>query len=343
MIALILAGNPDDVTSSPFYDYAGSDTMFVGDSVGRLHKFSPAFGGGTPAEVMTNGFPVQVSQGAQPLADPVYDSGLALVFVGDRHAARATDDGEVHSVDVSAATVLNSSSVCYGNGYLDGPLLDPTARKIYFTCGDDVGGGNCTRNGATCIRQFDETSVEGSSGVGQALGPISHGAIMPGAFDDLYLSSPDGSNPSGNIYVCGNAGGVPTLYRVPISAGVMEAPMLVTALSTSSPTTGSPVTEFFNSATDTDWLFLSVSWGGNQTAAGCSGCGCTYSFNVTEALNAGAGASSGIAVSGGSSGIIVDGVGSSPVANVYYSTLANQPCTGGTGGCAVQATQNGLR
>jgi hypothetical protein len=46
--------------------------------------------------------------------------------------------------------------------------------------------------------------------------------------------------------------------------------------------------------------------------------------------------------SGGTSGIVADNT-ASPGSEVYYSELGSRVCvTGGTGGCAVQATQSGL-
>jgi hypothetical protein len=56
-----------------------------------------------------------------------------------------------------------------------------------------------------------------------------------------------------------------------------------------------------------------------------------------------------IRAAGGSSGIIVDNtVGPGTLAGasqVYFSTQANQTCTtsGGTGGCAIQASQSALK
>jgi hypothetical protein len=47
---------------------------------------------------------------------------------------------------------------------------------------------------------------------------------------------------------------------------------------------------------------------------------------------------------GGTSGIVVDN-GSAGASNIYFTTLLNQGCTtsGGTGGCAISATQAGLQ
>ncbi|HXR24340.1 MAG TPA: hypothetical protein VN742_03185, partial [Candidatus Binataceae bacterium] len=170
------------------------------------------------------------------------------------------------------------------------------------------------------------------------------------------LGSSSGSSPTGNLYVCGNPGGEPALYRVPITSNAIGTPLSVATLSTSTNTTlasslCSPVTEFYNTSTSTDWMFVGTAGTGNQT--GCnSTSGCVYSFNATTALPASVStvttvASAGIVATSGSSGLIIDNIGAttSTVANVYYSTLGNQSCTTstGTGGCAVQATQSGLQ
>jgi hypothetical protein len=66
-------------------------------------------------------------------------------------------------------------------------------------------------------------------------------------------------------------------------------------------------------------------------------------------INAGAWPSSAFAATGGTSGVVIDntvGSGTLPGASqIYFSTLGNQPCStsGGTGGCAVQASQSALQ
>ena len=64
-------GNSLDTHSSPFYDYA-SDTLYVGNDLGWIHKFNPVFNG-APAEVTTT-WPVQAA--TAPLSSPVFDEGL---------------------------------------------------------------------------------------------------------------------------------------------------------------------------------------------------------------------------------------------------------------------------
>jgi hypothetical protein len=64
-------------------------------------------------------------------------------------------------------------------------------------------------------------------------------------------------------------------------------------------------------------------------------------------INAGASLISALPSAGGASGMIIDDVLNGPVSGtsqVYFTTLSNQVCvtSGGTGGCAVQASQAGL-
>jgi hypothetical protein len=64
-------------------------------------------------------------------------------------------------------------------------------------------------------------------------------------------------------------------------------------------------------------------------------------------INAGPLPSAALAAAGGTSGFIIDNVVGSGTqvgaSQVYFSTLGPQACTGGTGGCAVQASQSGLQ
>jgi hypothetical protein len=64
-------------------------------------------------------------------------------------------------------------------------------------------------------------------------------------------------------------------------------------------------------------------------------------------VNAGPLPTSALAASGGTSGMIMDNVVSPTtllgVSQIYFSTLGDQACTDGTGGCAVQASQPGLK
>ncbi len=101
-----------DSISSPFYDY-GSDTLYVGDASGGLHKFHPAFNGTSgmpPAEIGTPWVAVSTTA----LSSPVHDAASGLVFVGDA-------SGYLYSVN-SSGTVIKSVQVATGSGIVDGPL-----------------------------------------------------------------------------------------------------------------------------------------------------------------------------------------------------------------------------
>jgi hypothetical protein len=74
----------------------------------------------------------------------------------------------------------------------------------------------------------------------------------------------------------------------------------------------------------------------------------TTADNNVRWRNAGKPATASLAAAGGTGGIIIDNiVGSGTVAGasqIYFSTQSNQLCgSGGTGGCAVQASQSALQ
>ena len=71
------------------------------------------------------------------------------------------------------------------------------------------------------------------------------------------------------------------------------------------------------------------------------------SYDVTDLSTWGATSATAAraAETGGTSGIVIDnGSGSAGASQIYFTPLADQPCTtsGGTGGCAIQASQSGL-
>ena len=81
-----------------------------------------------------------------------------------------------------------------------------------------------------------------------------------GAFDHNYFTSTDNS---GNMYVCGNPGGEPTLYQIPIAAGVISTAKAGPVLSTTGSTTCSPVTDIYNptvtgAGLPEEWVFVSA-------------------------------------------------------------------------------------
>src|SRR5208282_36082 len=118
MVTLAFGGNHNDTFSAPYYDYS-SDTAYVGDDSGNLHKFTGLFAG-TPAEA---GSPWPVSLSAtNKLSSPVYDNVTGNVILGDF-------GGVLYSVTASSETVNKTISV--GDAIADAPLVDSSAGKLY--------------------------------------------------------------------------------------------------------------------------------------------------------------------------------------------------------------------
>jgi hypothetical protein len=257
----------NDTSSSVFYDF-GSDTAFVGDDSGKVHQFSGVFKG-TPAEV-TSGWPVSV--GSSALTSTVHDASSGNTFVADK-------GGFVYRVD-SGGGVTKSAQLDFSTGgFTDPPMIDSTIGQAYVFSSKD--GAASTTAG---VFQLSTSFTAGGTGPEVTIGAATTGGtpVFDGTFDHTYVFS---ANSSGNLYACGNPGGAPTLYQIPIAAGVMGAPLAGPIVSTTTTTTCSPVTDVYN-ATVTgaglpqEWTFMSVHAAGSPTA--CNGHSCAMSFKVTQ-------------------------------------------------------------
>lgn len=269
-----------DTYSSVFYDYT-SDTAYVGDDDGWLHQFNPVFKG-VPAEVRSAGWPVQVNPTApSPLTSPVFDFFSGRVFVAD-------NAGFVYRVGPNTAFVATSSgpldlsaSLDGGPGIIQGPIVDSTAQVVFVFAASD-GSGGCV-GGADCTAiyelptNFPAGSIGGEATVGAStLSPATPEPLYIAGFDSTYLNS---VNSTGNMYVCGNTGGPPILYQVPILNGTMNGlgnPLAVISFTT---TPCSPVTDVMNpnaSGGPAEWIFASVQAQGDNSA--CANGGCIFSL-----------------------------------------------------------------
>jgi hypothetical protein len=266
------SGTPaNDTASSFFYDYA-HDVGWVGDNHGWLHKFTPVFKG-IPAEVRTGGWPVQVTTG-NPLSDPVYDSASGNVFVGDAggYLYRVTPTGGV----------TQSGQLDFGTGIVQGPFVDSTSGHVYVFASSD-NKGNCT-GGANCAAVYllsnafpaASTGSEVQVGTSTVTGTNPNPMYL-GTFDSTYENS---VNATGNLYVCGNTGVNPTLYRVPVQAGVLGTAAAIAALTPAGKTPAcSPVTDVSNpnaSGGAAERLFFGVQNNAHPTL--CAAKGCALSF-----------------------------------------------------------------
>ena len=159
MTSITLSGSPNDTGSNPYYDYL-TDSLYVGDSGGKLHKFNPVFNG-TPAEV-TGTWPVQLKNtvnDTNQTASPVYDATSGYVFVGTTSITGNTG-GVLYSVGTgnqgttSGAIHGYSSELDQLYGIIDAPIVDSTAGKVYVFAGD-----NTSTKGA--VYQFATTFTTG--------------------------------------------------------------------------------------------------------------------------------------------------------------------------------------
>jgi hypothetical protein len=271
-----------DSNSSVFYDYS-HDTAYVGDDGGWLHQFTPVFNG-IPVEVRSGGWPVQVNTDSPTaLASPVHDYASGNVFVTDV-------GGFLYSV-TSGASVTASGQLDFsfseddGAGIVQGPIVDSTAELVYVFASSD-GSASCAGE-ADCaaVYQLGVGFGSGTTGSKAKVGnsTVSGSAPNPlyiGAFDSTYENS---VNATGNLYVCGNTGGVPTLYQVPIAASLFGTALQGPSLSVTT-TPCSPVSDVLNpnaAGGPTERVFAS-----EQTEGVSSACtnGCIFNFNDTPWL-----------------------------------------------------------
>lgn len=348
-----------DSISSPFYDY-GSDTLYVGDASGGLHKFHPVFNG-TPTEVGTPWATVSTTV----LSSPVYDSVTGNVFAGDA-------SGFLYSVNSSG--VVTKSVQVAASGIVDGPLVDSTNKQLYAFVSQDynstnsstspcAAGGSGNKTVCNGVIQLPTNFTATTKFTESVMGVGTTNTLYIGAFDNLYWSSG-----TGNIYAnAATAANFPKLTEIPVNTGGFTAstcqsgtglPTGCSAIQcainivtmTSAAAAGSPVTEILNGSTD--YIFTSASGHNNLSTSGCAtgaGNACVYSWTTTSALGGSASPTAGLLVAGGTSGIIIDNTSTTTGASqIYFSTLGTTgTCTtSGTltsGGCAVQASQSALQ
>ena len=245
---------------------------WVGGASGWLHKIAPVFKG-IPAEVTTGGFPVQVNPGSPTaLSSPVYDSGSGNVFVGDL-------GGFFYQVSPTA-TVVKSGRLDAGTGLVSGPLLDNTAEQMFIFASNNT-RHNCAGGTLPCASvyqfpiNFPAGTIETDVAVGASTDTPTPAPLYVGTFDNAYLTS---GNATGSIYVCGNTGQRPIMYRVSVAGNTIGPVTTGPALATGTAQC-SPVTDVLNTSDaggDTEWIFAGTTTlgFGNSCAAG----GCVISF-----------------------------------------------------------------
>jgi hypothetical protein len=327
-----------DTNSSPFYDYS-SDTLYVGDDGGVLHKFTGVFLGAP-----TESTPVQVSSATTggALASPVYDSVNSLVFIGDyllNYASTCEPSatnvngscGYLYSINPSG-TVVRSHQLDYRYGIVDGPVVDPTTGQIFAYVGADNTTA-CSNGPCAGVFQFAENSGAGATGTEAKVG-AGYEFMLSGAFDNNYYNTG-----TGNMYVIGGTGPQNnTLYQIAMTAGsfsgaITTGPAIAANHTNGYYAGGLEVTEFYSGTYD--YVFA-----GALMATTNVNVGLVAGYDVTAGVVSPSTISNGvIPAQGGPSGIVVDN-SLSTAQNIYYSTTLNSTCTtSGSGGCAVQTIQ----
>ncbi len=354
-----------DPLSSPFYDYTG-DILYVGDGFGYLHKFTSVFlstGTAFPAETISTGANIwpALTSNTSPLTNPVYDQDTGWIFVGSLFGTLKRVNAVV-GAGTGANAIVKTNDIDAVDVNFDGPLLDSTNGVLYLVVSQSAAASGQT-TGVSALYTFPANFVgtgAGANGVQTVLsadGPAT--AIYLGAFDNQWFLGN-----AGHMYACAaavsGANNIPTLYQIAVSTtgvlGTVSTGPALSAAASGSPLC-SPVTEFFNPSNTshglhpagTDLIFLSVTnFGLTTTPISCpANTGCLMSFDVTSGatISSSTATVATIPEAGGTSGIIVDGSSTSAGASqVYFTPLTSMVCStsGGTGGCAVQASQSTL-
>jgi hypothetical protein len=252
--------------------------------------------------------------------------------------------------------VTQSAQLDYNLGIYD-VIVDPAAEMVYAFVGADD-STNCSGGSCAAVFQLPPTFGSGASGTEATVG-AGYESVFAGSFDNQYYIS--GDPPSGHLYVVGGTGPQNnTLYAITINNNVMTSgaatagPELATNYTNGYYAAGLPITEFCNdggnpctSDEGPDYLFVGVLAYGEQFASNpCTdqsesiGCAMGFTAPTSGVISTSASPNGALPESGGPSGVVID-----YSSNIYFSTLYNQTCTtsGGTGGCAVSATQSGLQ
>jgi hypothetical protein len=275
---LTLNGSPNDTWSSPYYDFV-TDTLYVGDSVGKLHKFTPVFYGALTE--VTTAWPVQLARGtttdSNQLNGPVFDSTSGNVFVGTISDTKGSS-GYLYSVKSTSGAINGySAQLDTAYGLRDSVLVDSNAARVYAFVGYDTNSSSTSSNSG--VYQFSTTGFSGSTasiaetttGGGCTGGGTTNTNVcymMSGTFDNTYYNSSNSASPTGYLYV-GSTTAAGHLYQIPITSNSMgSASDEGEVVASGYYARFSPITEFYNTS---------------AVASGGSGAHATGTFSSTGA------------------------------------------------------------
>jgi len=373
-------GGPNDTRSAPYYNYS-TDTIYVGDNGGHVHKFVGVFKAapteclagvvavcGTAAQAAA--WPLTVN--AAILTSPVYDGVSGNIFVGDS-TGRLSFIREVGSTVGSCTPqpCVDTSNQAVGTGgaIVDAPIVDGTNGTVFAVNGTDTTNNGTILQANTALGGAVSFSIGGTGAAGSA--------IYSGTFDNNYFTSAVPTL-TGHMYVCGKDPANidrPAVYQLNFNGvtGVLSSvgtPLI--GLANGDGEACSPVTEFENpngggAGVATDLIFFSIgnlAANANPIPAGsrcrANNAGCVISINVTgnptwnntTPTTVTATAATPANNAGSTSGIVVDNTSTAAQASSFYFSLGSNSVGVGPGvpscnqtggrGCAVKLTQSAL-
>jgi len=341
-LALGSSTSGTDTLSSPFVDYV-RDEAYVGNDIGVLYRIQDVFctsinsdcsGGTKPAPSLdgTWGSGGAVSVCSGKLTGAVLDFVTLNVFVG-------CSDGKLYGFNSSGVALANSP-VTVGNGstlggIVDAPIVDGVNGTVFAVSGS---------NGTNAV--LVETKTDLSSRTQVSVGAAGVFNLHAPAFNNPYFTSPTTSGAYIYVAAYNSAGNEIELYGYCFNSsnllancsGVSPAGphTLVLNSTPGSQLEYAPLTEFYNSTTGNDQLFITVLANRSPNI----GLFDINSFPTSQTPVPG------VQEGSGTSGMVVDNNSSSTQASsVYFGALSTtSSCgAGGTGGCAVKLTQAALQ
>jgi hypothetical protein len=310
-------------TNPPWVAYTPNDTNDVayvttystaGAGSGYLYKIGNVFNGSATPTIVWSA-PIN----AVP-STPVYDSISNKIFFTDSSGRidYVTDSG-------SSPSVVYGPVVASGSTSENPVVVDSTHQMVYASFNSD---------GTDALVVQAPTSM--ASTVSVPVGTES--TIYTGPYGPDFNNAWYTGSGTPLMYVAGTdaTGLIPTLYSVGFNgSGVMNgSASSSTALATGA-ADSSPVSEFYNSVLNKDFLFVGVTNACIATVQGGTS-GCVMSLDITGGFPTVNANTTSLAATGGTSGIIVDNNSSvSQASSIYYATK--------TGATLVKATQSALQ
>ncbi len=283
-------------TSSPFIVYNPNDVNDVayvttystaGTGSGYLYKLANVFSGSATPTIVWS-----VPITAIP-STPVYDSVSNKIFLAD-------SAGRIDSVvDTGSVTpTVNYGPVVAAGTTSENPVVvDSTNQMVYATFNSD---------GTNAVVVQAPTDLLSSVSVPVGIANTTFGAPYAPDFNNDFYNG--GVEPLLYVAGTGSTGARPTLYGVSFTAAgkLKTGGLQTTRLTTNGTADSSPVTEFYNTTLNKEFMFVGVTDHCKATTNGGTA-GCIMSLDITGGFpTVVKTTTTALAATGGTTGIIVD-------------------------------------